>query len=50
MEKVHGPAIEAPIHARHGHLDQPAVIALAISLALLLIIGALVIFGSIGTQ
>ena len=50
MQKVHGPPVETPVHTRHGYLDQPAVTALLVSLALLLIICALIYFGFFGTS
>ena len=50
MQKVHGPALETPVHDRHGHLGQPAVSALLLSLALLFVVGALIYFGFVGTQ
>jgi hypothetical protein len=43
MQKVHGPALEAPVQARHGYFDHPG--ALAVGLSLLLILYAIVYFG-----
>ena len=48
MHKVHGPAHETPVHARHEYLDHPG--ALVISLLLFLIIYALVYFGLFGAS
>jgi len=48
MQKVHGPALETPVHARHGYLDHPG--ALMVSLTLLLILCALIYFGFFGTS
>ena len=50
MQKVHGPALETPVHGRHGYLEQPAMSALMVSLALLLIVCALIYFGFFGTR
>jgi hypothetical protein len=50
MQKVHGPALEPPVHGRHGHFAQPAMSALLVSLALLLIVFALIYFGFFGTS
>ena len=43
MQKVHGPAVETPLAARH--LDQPSWNALVVGLALLLIVYAAIYFG-----
>jgi hypothetical protein len=48
MQKVHGPALETPDEARHGYLDHPG--ALVISVALFLIIYAIVYFGFFGAS
>jgi hypothetical protein len=46
MQKVHGPTLETPVGARRGYLDHPG--ALVISVALFLIIYAIVYFGFFG--
>jgi hypothetical protein len=50
MQKVHGPALEPPVHGRHGYFEQPAMRALLVSLALLLVVCALIYFGFVGTR
>ena len=50
MQKVHGPPVETPVHARQRYLDQPTLSALVVSLALLLMLCALIYFGFVGTS
>jgi hypothetical protein len=48
MQKVHGPAFETPVEARHGYLDHPG--ALAVSLVLFFILYAIAYFGFFATS
>jgi hypothetical protein len=48
MQKVHGPAFETPVEARHGFLDHPG--ALVISLLLFFILYAIAYFGFFATS
>jgi hypothetical protein len=50
MQKVHGPAVETPVEARHGYFDQPTLNALVVGLSLLLIIYAVIYFGFLGSS
>jgi hypothetical protein len=50
MQKVHGPAVEAPVEARQGYFDQPTMNALVVGLSLLLILYGVIYFGFLGSS
>ena len=46
MQKVHGAPLETGLAPRRGYLAQPAMGPLVVSLALLLVLGAIFYFGT----
>lgn len=50
MQKVHGAPLETGFEPRRGYLAQPVVGPLVVSLALLLILCAVIFFRSLGAS
>jgi hypothetical protein len=49
MQKVHGRTVETPVEARQGFLDRPVLAVLVASIALVLVLYALIYMGFFGT-
>ena len=50
MQKVHGAPVDTGFEPRRGYLARPVMGSLLVSLALLLILCALIYFGSFGAS
>ncbi len=50
MHKEQGRTVESPVEARQGFLDRPVLAVLVVSIALVLILYALIYFGFFGAS
>jgi hypothetical protein len=48
MHKEEGRTVENPVESRQGFLDRPVLVVLAVSIALLVVLYALIYFGYFG--